>query len=63
MRVACECDGFEHHGSRLAWRRDRARPAAIEAAEWRVVHVTWDDVTREAAQTLDRPALSRRRAA
>ena len=22
-RIACECDGFEHHGSRLAWKRDR----------------------------------------
>jgi very-short-patch-repair endonuclease len=63
IRVGCECDGFEHHGSRLAWRRDRVRLAAIEAAEWRVVHVTWDDVTREASQTLDRLALSLRVAA
>jgi very-short-patch-repair endonuclease len=63
MRVACECDGFEHHGSHLAWRRDRVRLAAIEAAEWRVVHVTWDDVTREALQTLDRLAHSLRRVA
>jgi hypothetical protein len=29
--VACECDGFEHHGHRLAWKRDRARLAALEA--------------------------------
>ena len=43
-RIACECDGFEHHGARLAWKRDRGRLAAIEAAGWRVVHVTWDDV-------------------
>jgi very-short-patch-repair endonuclease len=63
FRVACECDGFEHHGARLAWKRDRGRLAAIEAARWRVVQVTWDDVTREAAQTLDRLALSLRRAA
>ena len=40
-----ECDGFEHHGTRLAWKRDRARIAAIEHAGWRIVHVTWDDVT------------------
>ncbi len=55
-RVGCECDGFEHHGSRLAWKRDRGRLATIEAAGWRVVQVTWADVTAEPDQTLDRLA-------
>jgi len=63
MRVACECDGFEHHGARLAWKRDRRRLAAIEAAGWRIVHVTWDDVTCAASQTLDRLARAVREAA
>jgi very-short-patch-repair endonuclease len=58
LRVACECDGFEHHGSRLAWKRDRVRLAEIEAAGWRIVHVTWVDVTREPLQTLDRLSLA-----
>jgi very-short-patch-repair endonuclease len=58
MRIGCECDGFEHHGSRLAWKRDRNRLAAIEAAGWRIVHVTWTDVTREPEQTLDRLTLA-----
>jgi very-short-patch-repair endonuclease len=57
-RIGCECDGFEHHGARLAWKRDRSRLAAIEAAGWRIVHVTWTDVTREPDQTLDRLALA-----
>ena len=57
-RIGCECDGFDHHGSRLAWKRDRNRLAAIEAAGWRIVHVTWTDVTREPEQTLDRLALA-----
>ena len=57
-RVGCECDGFEHHGARLAWKRDRSRLAAIEAAGWRIVHVTWADVTNAADQTLDRLALA-----
>jgi|tagenome__1003787_1003787.scaffolds.fasta_scaffold20871852_1 very-short-patch-repair endonuclease len=56
--VACECDGYEHHGHRLAWKRDRARQAEIEAAGWRVVHVTWDDVTHAPDRTLDRVALA-----
>lgn len=60
LRIACECDGFEHHGARLAWKRDRGRLAEIEAGGWRVVHVTWDDVTREPVRTLDRLALALR---
>ena len=57
-RIGCECDGFEHHGSRLAWKRDRSRLAEIEHAGWRVVHVTWTDVTREPEQTLARLSLA-----
>jgi very-short-patch-repair endonuclease len=63
LRIGCECDGFEHHGSRLAWKRDRGRLAAIEAAGWRIVHVTWADVTLAADQTRDRLALALRAAA
>ena len=57
-RVAVEADGFQHHGKRLEWKRDRRRIAAIEAVRWRVVHVTWDDVTRQPTQTLDRIAFA-----
>jgi very-short-patch-repair endonuclease len=53
-RVAVECDGFEWHGSRLQWKRDRRRIAAIEAAGWRIVHVTWEDVTLRPAETIAR---------
>jgi len=59
-RVACECDGFEHHGSRLAWKRDRGRLAVIEAAGWRIVHVTWNDVSYEPDQTIGRLLLALR---
>ena len=44
-RIVCECDGFAWHGNRLQWKRDRRRLATIEALGWRVVRVTWDDVT------------------
>jgi very-short-patch-repair endonuclease len=57
-RIACECDGFEHHGARLAWKRDRRRLAAIEAADWRIVQVTWADVTGQPGQTIDRLSLA-----
>ena len=62
-RIACECDGFEHHGSRLDWKRDRSRLGIIEAAGWRVVQVTWSDVCDEPERTLDRVQLALRRAA
>jgi len=54
QRVGVEADGFQHHGRRLRWKSDRARVAAIEAMGWRLVHVTWDDVTKRPEQTLDR---------
>ena len=54
----CEGDGFAWHGNRLAWKRDRRRIATIEAAGWRVVHVTWDDVTKFPNETLDRLAIA-----
>jgi very-short-patch-repair endonuclease len=57
-RVAIEADGFRHHGQHLEWKRDRRRIAAIEALGWRIVHVTWDDVTKKSTQTLDRIALA-----
>ncbi len=57
-RVIIECDGFRWHGNHLRWKLDRARIAAIEAAEWRVVTVTWDDVVQRADQTVHRIALA-----
>jgi very-short-patch-repair endonuclease len=57
-RFAVEADGFQYHGRFLLWKRDRQRVAAIEAAGWRIMHVTWDDVTRRRAQTLDRIAYA-----
>lgn len=57
-RVAVEADGFQHHGRHLVWKRDRRRIAEMEAAGWRMVHVTWDDVTSAPTRTLDRIAIA-----
>jgi very-short-patch-repair endonuclease len=57
-RVAVEADGFQHHGRRLAWKRDRKRVGAIEAMGWRLLHVTWADVVERPAETLDRIRLA-----
>ena len=49
-----ECDSFEWHGYRLAWKRDRRRVASLEAQGWRIVPVTWDDVADRRAETVAR---------
>ncbi|MDQ1481504.1 MAG: hypothetical protein QOI44_2365, partial [Actinomycetota bacterium] len=44
-------------------KRDRRRLAAIEAARWRIVQVTWADVTEQPGQTIERLAFALRTAA
>ena len=39
-RVVVETDGFEHHGSREAFERDRARDAELQSRGYRVLRVT-----------------------
>ena len=43
-----EVDGFEFHGTRQAFERDRRKDAALVAAGYRVVRITWRRLTREA---------------
>jgi very-short-patch-repair endonuclease len=40
-RLVAEVDGFAFHASRRAFERDRARDAALAAAGYTVVRVTW----------------------
>ncbi|MGZ4713234.1 MAG: DUF559 domain-containing protein [Acidimicrobiia bacterium] len=56
--VAVEAEGFEWHGSRARWKADRIRVATLERLGWRVLVVTWDDVTQRPGDTLDRIALA-----
>jgi very-short-patch-repair endonuclease len=51
-RVALECDGFEHHGRRDAFDRDRARLSDLTVAGWRVLVVTSEHVDREPHRVL-----------
>jgi hypothetical protein len=53
-----ECEGFEYHGSRLQWKRDWRRTAWLERQGRRLTFVTWDDVTLESEQTLERIRLA-----
>jgi hypothetical protein len=44
-----ELDGRAYHDSALAFEADRARDRALIAAGWRVIRVTWRQLTREPA--------------
>jgi very-short-patch-repair endonuclease len=47
QRLVVEVDGFRYHGTRAAFERDRRRDAALAAAGYRVVRLTWRRITRE----------------
>jgi very-short-patch-repair endonuclease len=43
-QVAIEVDGYEFHSGRRQWERDLIRRNTLEAAGWRVLHVTAEQV-------------------
>jgi len=45
-RLIIETDGYRYHSSRLSWERDRTRNNGLAVLGWRVVHVTWNELTR-----------------
>lgn len=46
-RLVAEADSWSAHGTRRAFERDRVRDAALLAAGWRVVRLTWRRLTEE----------------
>jgi very-short-patch-repair endonuclease len=51
-KVALEADGYETHGGRASFERDHRRLTALAAAGWRVLPVTWAQVTRSPSMVL-----------
>jgi very-short-patch-repair endonuclease len=45
--LAIEADGYRYHSGRIAWQRDLERRNDLTRVGWRVVHVTWTDVTSD----------------
>ena len=43
--LALEADSYRHHSSRTDWVDDRVRNRWLTAMGWRVLPVTWDDLT------------------
>jgi len=46
-RLIVEVDGWAYHSSREAFERDRRKDAALQAAGYRVVRITWRRLTKE----------------
>ena len=46
-KLGLECDGWEAHGDRVAFGKDRERLSEMVALGWRVLLVTWDVGTRQ----------------
>ena len=53
-RLAIECDGYEFHGTREAFERDRLRTARLAALGWRVMPVTRRHLDEERANVVTR---------
>jgi hypothetical protein len=49
QRLVVELDSWEFHGDRGAFERDRERDAALQAAGYRVVRITWRRLTEDPA--------------
>jgi len=46
-RLIVEIDGYAYHGNRPAFERDRCKDATLTAAGYRVVRITWRQLTYE----------------
>jgi very-short-patch-repair endonuclease len=47
-RLVVELDGYATHGTRRAFEAHRARDRALQVAGWRVVRITWRQLTTDA---------------
>lgn len=47
QRLIVEVDGFRFHGHRQAFETDRRRDLDLEAAGWRVLRITWRQLTEQ----------------
>ena len=56
QRLIVEVDSWTFHGTRQAFERDRETDAELTAAGWRVMRVTWRQLTQEPEAVIARLA-------
>lgn len=52
-RLAIEADGYRWHSGRIRWDHDRARRNQLTLLGWRIIHITWTDLTRRPWTMID----------
>jgi Transcriptional regulator, AbiEi antitoxin/Protein of unknown function (DUF559) len=62
-RLIVETDGYEHHGTRAAFTRDRAKDAQLTVRGWRVLRFTEPQVRGDARSCADVVLVARQRTA
>ncbi len=55
-QVIVEMDGFQWHSDKTAFERDRERDAELQAAGYRVIRVTWRQLSRDPDAVIHRIA-------
>jgi very-short-patch-repair endonuclease len=55
-RLIVEIDGFEYHRTREAFERDRLRDARLQAAGYRVMRITWRQISQQPEAVVARVA-------
>jgi very-short-patch-repair endonuclease len=58
QRLIVETDGWEAHGTRAAFERDRRRDADLLAAGWRVLRISYARLEREPKWLAERIAAA-----
>lgn len=53
-RLAVEADGYRWHSGRARWEQDLARRNTLTSLGWRVIHITWADLTTRRTETIHR---------
>jgi very-short-patch-repair endonuclease len=43
-KIVVEVDGYRFHSGKARWEHDRVRRNRLEAAGWRVLHATYDQL-------------------
>jgi hypothetical protein len=52
LMIAIECDGKKHHFGARDWERDIERRSKLAALGWKVIHISWDMLTKRPDELL-----------
>lgn len=51
--LAIEVDGFRFHSEPSAWQKDRSKRNALTKLGWRVIQITWEDITERPQEVVE----------